>query len=135
MGKSDFLVAFAPINVVTVGGFLAVTYFKNREATGDLDYMIDPQWAQDEEIKSPLKGAIRSVAKKERFELDWMNDGLEIWATPAASETIFTRAYEQNILLFDGQLLRVGRALLSGHSRESSEGLRIRSEETRKSTW
>ena len=70
MSKDDFLAAFAPINVVTVGGFLAVTYFKNREATGDLDYMIEPQWAQDDEIKSPLKNAINSVAKKEKFELD-----------------------------------------------------------------
>ncbi|TAQ85333.1 hypothetical protein B7494_g6343 [Chlorociboria aeruginascens] len=107
MAKNDFLYAFAPINVVTVGGFLAVSYFKNRETTGDLDYMIDPQWAQDDEIKSPLKDAIDLVAQEEKFESEWMNDGLQIWATTAASETIFARAYEQNILLFDGKSLRV----------------------------
>ncbi|RDL35155.1 Uncharacterized protein BP5553_07086 [Venustampulla echinocandica] len=112
MGDNDFLATFAPIDVVTVGGYLAVTYFKNREATGDLDYMIDPQWAQDDEIKFPRKFAIKSVAKKEKFEFDWMNDGLEIWTTPAASKTIFERAYEQNILLFDGQSIRVWAAPL-----------------------
>ncbi|KAG9231141.1 hypothetical protein BJ875DRAFT_383591 [Amylocarpus encephaloides] len=107
MSRNDFLAAFAPIKVVTIGGFLAVTYFKNREATGDLDYMIDPLWAEDDEIKSPLKGAINSVAKKENFEIDWMNDGLEIWASPTACKTIFERAYQQSILLFDGQSLKV----------------------------
>lgn len=107
MSKNYFLVAFAPINVVTVGGFLAVTYFKNREATGDLDYMLEPEWAQDNEIKSPFQAAIALVAKMEKFELDWMNDGLEIWATPSACATIFARAYEQNIILFDGKTLRI----------------------------
>jgi len=112
MTKSNFLTAFAPIDVVTTGGFLAVTYFKNREATGDLDYMIDPQWAQDDEIKTPFKEAIESVAEKEKFEDDWMNDELRIWTTPKARETIFARAYQQNILLFDGQSLRVWAAPL-----------------------
>lgn len=107
MSKNDFLAAFAPINVVTVGGFLAVTYFKNREATGDLDYMIEPQWAQDDEIKSPLQEAINAVAELEKFEFDWMNDGLEIWATPTACKAIFAQAYAQNIILFDGQSIKI----------------------------
>ena len=36
-----------------------------------------------------------------------MNDGLEIWASPTASKTIFDRAYAQNIILFDGKSLKV----------------------------
>jgi len=112
MSKSDFLAAFAPINVVTIGGFLSVTYFKNRESTGDLDYMIDPEWIEDDEIKTPLKDAINSVARKEKLELDWMNDELEIWATPTALKTIFEQAYAQNIILFDGQSLKVWAAPL-----------------------
>jgi hypothetical protein len=107
MVKNDFLAAFAPINVVTVGGFLAVTYFKNREATGDLDYMIDPEWIEDDEIKIPLKTAIDSVADEEMLEFDWMNDDLHIWATQPAWKTIFEQAYAQNIILFDGQSLKV----------------------------
>ncbi|TVY14152.1 hypothetical protein LARI1_G007779 [Lachnellula arida] len=107
MSKDNFLAAFAPINIVTIGGFLAVTYFKNRNATGDLDYIIDPQWAQDDEIKVPLKVAINSVAKKENFEGDWMNDSLQIWASAEASKTIFEQAYKQGILLFDSESLKV----------------------------
>jgi hypothetical protein len=107
MSNSPFLIAFAPINVVSAGGFLSVTYFKNREATGDLDYMIDPEWANDDEIKDPFEAAIRSVAETQRLESDWMNNGLEIWANKSASKTIFDKAYQQNIILFDGQSLKV----------------------------
>ncbi|TVY86968.1 hypothetical protein LAWI1_G006884 [Lachnellula willkommii] len=96
MSKDNFLAAFAPINIVTIGGFLAETY-----------YIIDPQWAQDDEIKVPLKMAINSVAKKENFEGDWMNDGLHIWASAEASKTIFEQAYKQGILLFDSESLKV----------------------------
>jgi len=135
MSKSDFLAAFAPINVVTIGGFLSVTYFKNRESTGDLDYMIDPEWIEDDEIKTPLKDAINSVAKKEKLELDWMNDGLEIWATPTALKTIFEQAYAQNIILFDGQSLKVGRHHLNGHWKGSLEELHLQTEEARKLIW
>jgi hypothetical protein len=76
MSKDDFLNAFAPINIVTVGGFVAVKYFKNRMAIGDLDYIIDPEWIRDDEIKAPLKDAITSVAEKEKLEHHWMNDNL-----------------------------------------------------------
>lgn len=76
--QKDFLVTFAPINIVTSGGFLAVTHFKSRTATADLDYMIELQWAQDEEIKTPFKEEINYVAEDEIFEEDWMNDELEI---------------------------------------------------------
>jgi hypothetical protein len=47
-----------------------VTYFKNRPATGEPDYMIDPQWSQDKEIKSSLRNAINSVVRKEHLEDD-----------------------------------------------------------------
>ncbi len=107
MGKDDFLAAFAPINVISAGGFLAVKFFKNRDATGDLDYMIEPQWAKDDEIEFPLKRAIESVAKKERFEDDWMNNDLEIWATGKTRDALFEQAYKQNIVLFKGKALQI----------------------------
>lgn len=41
-----------------------------------------------------------------------MNDGLKIWASPTTCEAIFSKAYEQNIILFDGQSLKVWAAPL-----------------------
>ncbi|CAL3970764.1 hypothetical protein PZA11_007197 [Diplocarpon coronariae] len=107
MAKNDFLGAFAPINVVSAGGYLAVTYFENRQATGDIDYIIDPQFRKDDDIKTPLKEAIRSVAKKEKFDAEWMNNEMEIWATHEACVKIFDQAYKQNIVLFDEKSLKV----------------------------
>ena len=37
MGENPWLIAFAPIRLITAGGFVAVSYLKNRESTGDLD--------------------------------------------------------------------------------------------------
>ena len=44
MGSNAWLVAFTPIRVFTAGGFLAVSYLKNRDSTGDLDYLIEPEY-------------------------------------------------------------------------------------------
>ncbi|KAK2629903.1 hypothetical protein QTJ16_000723 [Diplocarpon rosae] len=112
MSRNDFLNAFSPINVVTVGGFVAVKYFGNRMSTGDLDYMIEQEWAEDNEIKLPINNVIKAVAEKEALEYNWMNDELQIWASPTASKTIFAQAFAQNIILFDGKGLKVWAAPL-----------------------
>ena len=68
--------------------------------------MIEPQWATDD-IKIPLKAVISSVARKQKIEHRWMNDELEIWASPEARNTIFAQAYEQNIILFRGESILI----------------------------
>lgn len=87
-------------------------FFKNRDATGDIDFMMEPQWAKDDEIMSPLRKAILTVARKENFDPEWMNDDLQIWASPAASEAIFQQAYTQNIVLFEGHSFKIWAAPL-----------------------
>lgn len=42
-----WLIAFAPIQIITAGGFLAVSNLKNRDSTGDIDYLIEPEWANE----------------------------------------------------------------------------------------
>lgn len=75
--------------------------------TIDLDYIIEPQWEKDLEIKEPLQAAILRVALREQFEFDWMNSEMTIWASGATRETIFEKAFAQNIELFDGQFIQV----------------------------
>ncbi|KKZ67178.1 hypothetical protein EMCG_07123 [[Emmonsia] crescens] len=54
IGKNELLIAFAPITLLSAGGFLAVNYLKNRESTMDLDYFLEPQWAHDDDIRMML---------------------------------------------------------------------------------
>ncbi|KAK2793312.1 hypothetical protein FQN50_010009 [Emmonsiellopsis sp. PD_5] len=100
-------VAFAPITVITAGGFLAVTFLKNRTATGDLDYLLPPQWADDKDIKTPLRQAIRKVATGLDFNDEWANDDVSLFVSSRARETLFQQAKEQNIVLFTGEHIRV----------------------------
>ncbi|QSS63728.1 hypothetical protein I7I51_00787 [Histoplasma capsulatum] len=65
LAKHDMIVAFSPITVITAGGFVAVTYLQNRNATGDLDYLLAPEWAADPDIKNSLRDAIIKAEKQD----------------------------------------------------------------------
>ncbi|PGH19381.1 hypothetical protein AJ80_04022 [Polytolypa hystricis UAMH7299] len=107
LGKHDMIVAFAPITMLTAGGFLAVNYLKSRSATGDLDYLLDPEWEADEEIKNPLREAINQVAEDLTFNHQWANDDITLFVTSEARKSLFEQAERQAIVLFNGEHIRV----------------------------
>ncbi|KAJ5730756.1 uncharacterized protein N7483_005264 [Penicillium malachiteum] len=61
------------------GGFLAVAYLKNRDSTGDIDYLIDPEFAKDKEIQDALQRAIDAVSDKLNYEEEWINERTTIF--------------------------------------------------------
>ncbi|KAF7912673.1 uncharacterized protein EAF01_001694 [Botrytis porri] len=103
MGHDEFLVGFAPIEIITAGGFLAVCYLKNRESTGDLDYIIDPEWATDADIQVPLEKAVLAVAEKCGFNNDWMNQEMGLFTTKATDKRLFEQAKKEDLVLFRGE--------------------------------
>ncbi|KAL3476821.1 hypothetical protein BJX99DRAFT_246650 [Aspergillus californicus] len=105
LGKFDFIVAFAPIKLITAGGFLAVNYFKNRETTKDLNYLLDPEWATDEDIKKPLEQAISRVSKRLQISEQWANEDMASYVTKETRMHLFRKALKQNIILFRGDHL------------------------------
>ncbi|KAL4741030.1 hypothetical protein BDW67DRAFT_151027 [Aspergillus spinulosporus] len=102
LGKFDFIVAFAPIKLITAGGFLAVNYLKNRETTKDLNYLLDPEWATDEDIKGPLEQAILRVSKRLQISEQWANEDMALYVTKETRIHLFRKALKQNITLFRG---------------------------------
>ncbi|CRL27977.1 unnamed protein product [Penicillium camemberti] len=107
MGRDDWLIAFAPIRLISAGGFLAVSYLKNRESTGDVDYLIDPEFAEDKEIQNAFHEAVISVADKLHFTSDWINEAMAIFVTKKTRRTLFELAEKQNITLFKGENLEI----------------------------
>jgi len=107
MGKDPYIAAFAPIKIIAAGGFVSVSYLKSRESTGDIDYLLEPEWAQDWEIKKPLQEAMARAAEQLQFGEDWINEDLSLFVTTAAREYLFKTAEEQNIILWEGTNLRV----------------------------
>ncbi|KAL3440451.1 hypothetical protein BJX65DRAFT_300482 [Aspergillus insuetus] len=90
-GYNTWLTAFAPIRLVSAGGFLAVTYFKNRDSTGEIDYLIEPEFAQGQDIQSALREAVTSVAEQLAYNDGWINEAMAIF----------------NIILFKGENLEI----------------------------
>lgn len=102
MGTFDFIVAFAPIKLITAGGFLAVNYLKNRDTTKDLNYLLDPEWATDEDIKGPLEQAILRVSERLQISEKWANENMSLYVTKETRIHLFRKALKQNIILFRG---------------------------------
>jgi hypothetical protein len=51
-----------------------ISYFKNRETTVDLDYCLDPELFDNEDVKEDIRIAAQSVAEQLDFPDDWFND-------------------------------------------------------------
>jgi hypothetical protein len=107
MGEEPFLVAFAPIQIVAAGGLLAVSLLRNREAASDIEYVLDPEWSRDDEIKIPLQNAIDRVGEKLQLNKNWINEDIRLFATGSAKASIFEGAEKQAIILFSGDHLLV----------------------------
>jgi hypothetical protein len=58
--------------LVSAGGFLAVTYLKCRENTGEIDYLLDPEFV-DEDVRNAFREAVRSAAVQLGYNEDWVN--------------------------------------------------------------
>lgn len=107
MGKDEWLFAFSPITLLSAGGFLAVNLFRNRESTEDLDYLIEPKWTHDDDIKGPLRSAMVRTARHLGFAEDWANDEMALFVPDISKQRLFEAAQKQNIVLWEGTNLRV----------------------------
>jgi hypothetical protein len=52
-----------PIRLISFNSYLAVKYFRNRESTFDVDYVLNPELENINQIKQAIKTAIFAIAK------------------------------------------------------------------------
>ncbi|KAJ6010784.1 hypothetical protein N7451_002196 [Penicillium sp. IBT 35674x] len=107
MSHDEWLVAFGPIRLIAAGGFLAVTFLQNRDSTADVDYLIDPEFEREKEIRQGLDNAIVAVALQQSYNRKWMNNDMAIFVSRPSRQTLFKKALEQNITLFQGENLEI----------------------------
>lgn len=103
--KSELLRALAPIRVMSTGGFLAIAYFKNRESTVDLDYCLDPELFDNEDVKEDIRIATEAVASQLVFPPSWFNDEMTIFASRSIRPKLFQDSLDQDIVLWQGKQL------------------------------
>lgn len=80
---------------------------QSRESTGDIDSMMDPEWANDPEIMEPLESTIRTVARELRYPLDWMNRQMSIFIQADKRPDLFEAAKKQSILVYSTEKLQI----------------------------
>ncbi|KAK2747149.1 hypothetical protein FQN57_002406 [Myotisia sp. PD_48] len=102
IGKDEFIIAFAPIRMISAGGYLALSLLRNQLSTSDIDYIIDPEWATDDDIREPIRKGITAVADSLKLPKNWLNDDMHIFVTDEGRERLFKQAQEQGIYLFRG---------------------------------
>ena len=108
LGQSKQVRKVAPIKLVSTGGFVAVTYFGNRETTHDIDCMIDPQLSNPKKINPRLHEAIDSVSEDFDFIHDWMNTLIDAFIDQGFAKTqLFHDSIQQNVVLWRGENLVV----------------------------
>lgn len=92
----------APIQLLSAGGFVAVTLFHNRVSTEDLDYIMNPDTPGVDKIKQKLQIAIEAVCRQRELPADWINSQMEIFAIGANKQRLFRDSVTQNVVLWRG---------------------------------
>lgn len=107
LGRSELISAVAPLRLISVGGFLAVKFFHNRETTTDIDVLIDPNVDADRDYRATVLEAINAVSKAHGFAEDWLNDQLRIFIKDDLRMLLFLESIQQNVLLYAGENLQI----------------------------
>ncbi|EGX88130.1 hypothetical protein CCM_09266 [Cordyceps militaris CM01] len=102
IGKSKNMSKIAPIQLLSAGGFVAVTLFHNRVSTEDLDYIMNPDTPGVDKIKQKLQIAIEAVCRQRELPADWINSQMEIFAIGANKQRLFRDSVTQNVVLWRG---------------------------------
>lgn len=110
IARSEVLSTVAPIELVTVGGFVATRLFQNRTNTRDIDCLIDPEF---EYVTDDILKVVKKVAETNSYIEDWLNKDVELFIRKARRGDLFEASIEQNVLLYNGTHLKVYAALHS----------------------
>ncbi|EIM79652.1 uncharacterized protein STEHIDRAFT_163475 [Stereum hirsutum FP-91666 SS1] len=106
---SDENFTSAPIEYVSAGGYLAVTYFKNRETTDDIDVVrvnYGSDW--DDHKRSIFYDCVRTVASVRNLGSDWFSMSLGITAPDGTlRDEWIAITKRQNIILYESAMIRI----------------------------
>lgn len=98
----------APIRLMSVGGFVSVKLFQNRNSTIDVDCLMDPNFDAVHEYRNEFWRAVRQVAVSfGDLETDWLNDELRNFIRSSKRQDLFLESVEQDIVMYQGKNLMI----------------------------
>lgn len=95
----------APIKMISAGGFVAVSCFGNRDATEDVDYILDPHIGNLQKAEEKLGAAIKDVTNQLGLADKWINDSMWVYSIGEPRKRLFKESIEQDQKLFSGRNL------------------------------
>jgi hypothetical protein len=107
IGHSKNLKQIAPIRIIAVGGFVAVTHLQNRQFTGEIDFVLEPTIDNYTKIASKLNKAINTVAEERAYSPKWANDHVGVFTEGHARSRLFFASLAQDELMYEGNHLKV----------------------------
>jgi hypothetical protein len=107
IGISEDLVAAGPIKLIAAGGSVAVAHFCNRDSTGGLDYILDPDVINYYNVAAMLAEVIRNVAQTARYTANWADNYVGVFAVGHVRRRLFRASITQNTLIYGGKHLHV----------------------------
>jgi hypothetical protein len=106
LGKLQLPASVIPIRLISFGGYPAVKYFGNRESTFDVDYVLDPELENMNQIKQAIKTAIFAIAEARDCQPTWMNDNCKVFTGgPQRRLAIFNATLKQDVVLWNSEHL------------------------------
>ncbi|KAM3452100.1 hypothetical protein MY3296_004837 [Beauveria thailandica] len=102
IGKSKNMSKIKPVQLLSAGGFVAVTLFRNRDSTDDIDYIINPDTPNVDKIKDKFQAAIRRVSEQRGIDEGWINKQMEIFVNGRNKQSLFRDSVTQNVVLWRG---------------------------------
>ncbi|KAM5476902.1 hypothetical protein MauCBS54593_000172 [Microsporum audouinii] len=103
LSKDAFITAFAPIQLLCSGEFLCLKYLKCRNTAFELDFLLDPEWSKDEDIKTPLYASMATITQRLGYDQEWLNEDMGLFVTRASRARLLECAKKQGIVLFRGE--------------------------------
>ncbi|ATY65099.1 hypothetical protein CCM_05027 [Cordyceps militaris CM01] len=113
IGKSELLMSVAPIRLISVGGSLAVLLCGNRNSSTDIDCILDPQVAENEEYAAEWTKVVADTAVAVNFYQGWLNQQLAIFIRRDKRRTLFLESIQQGITIYEGDHLIIYAGLLN----------------------
>ncbi|KAK2595120.1 hypothetical protein QQS21_007146 [Conoideocrella luteorostrata] len=107
IASNDLLMSVAPIRLITVGGCLAVRLCHSREASYDIDCLLDPHVTAVQDYSAEFEQVVREVAREGGFYRDWLNQQVSIFVSRGRRTSLFFESVQQDIAVYRGRNLVV----------------------------
>lgn len=95
----------APIRLISVGGSLAVLLCGNRNSSTDIDCILDPQVAENDDYAAEWSKVVADAAEVVQLYDGWLNQQLAIFVRRDKRRTLFLESIQQDITLYRGSNL------------------------------